>query len=649
MEQHTVATSPEPAAGMPPPAAAPRRARRLWRVLLAAAMVFGLAPALPVAAGDDAAAADGQEVIVSHGISSYEDLKYPPDFPHLDYVNPDAPKGGEFSTWAFGTFDSLNPYILRGTAASLASIFYDSLMTGTADEPDSMYGLVAETIEYPPDRSWAIFNMREEARFADGTPVTAEDVVFSFNVLLEKGQPSYRVFLEDIEKVEALDTHRVKFTFREGVETRGLPLTAAGLPIFSKAYWEGRDFAQSTLEAPLGSGPYRLVRADPGRVVIYERRDDYWAKDLPIMRGRNNYDRIRVEYFADYTAAFEAFKGGAYHFRTEFSSLEWATGYDFPALHKGWVVKESLPDGRPNGTQGFFFNLRRPVFEDIRVRQALGLMFNFEWANETLFYGLYERTDSFWENSHLQAEGLPEGAELALLEPLRDQLRPEVFTEPAFTPPESPASRALDRRALREAARLLDEAGWELQGNIRRNVEGQPLRVEILNDSPSFDRIINPYIENLRRLGVDAVYVRVDSAQATEREKSFDFDIITRRYVMSLTPGSELRSMFGSRAAEIPDALNIMGLADPAVDALIREVEAADTREELETAVRALDRVLRSLHVWIPQWYNPNHNIAYLDVYRRPEQGLPPYAMGEVDFWWYDAERAAELRAAGAF
>jgi microcin C transport system substrate-binding protein len=591
---------------------------------------------------------DEPEVIVAHGISTFGELKYPADFPHFDYVNPNAPKGGEFSTWAFGTFDSMNPYILRGTAASLATVLYDSLMVSSSDEPDAMYGLIAEAIEYPEDRSWAIFNLRPEAEFSDGTPVTADDVVFTFEVLVEKGQPSYKVLFSDFETVEALDKHRVKFTFTETSSKRELPMTAASLPVFSRAWWEGRDFAESSLEPSLGSGPYRLVRADPGRSVVYERRDDYWARDLPVNVGRFNHDRLRVEYYADYTAAFEAFKGGAYRFRTEFSSLEWATGYSFPALDRGWVVRESLPDGRPNGTQGFFFNLRRPVFQDARVRQALGLMFNFEWANETLFYGLYNRTDSFWENSHLQAEGMPGPEELALLEPLREYLPEAVFTEPAFSPNVS-SRNSLDRAALREAGRLLEEAGWLMQGNMRRNAEGQPLRIEILNDSPSFDRIINPYVENLRRLGVDAVYTRVDNAQATEREKNFEFDIVTRRYIMSLTPGIELRGMFGSETAETPDAANIMGLANPAVDSLIKEIEAARNREDLEIAVRALDRVLRSLHIWVPQWYNPNHNIAYLDIYRRPEQGLPPYAMGEIAFWWTDTERAAELRAAGAF
>ena len=613
------------------------------RALVAGLLVVGLGMA-----GTAQATADDGATIVSHGISTFGDLKYGPDFAHFDYVNPDAQKGGEFSTWAFGSFDSLSPYILPGRPAVGSSIFFDTLMVGSSDEPDAMYGLLAESIEYPADRQWAIFTLRPEARFWDGTPVTAEDVVFTYDILMSEGHPRYKVTFADFERVEALDDRRVKFTFREGAQTRELPMAAAGLPVFSKAWWEGREFGRSSLEEPLGSGPYRLERVDTGRNVIYRRVDDYWAKDLPIMRGRLNFDRLRFEYYADYTAAFEAFKGGAYLFRTEFSSLEWGTGYNFPALTRGWVVKESLPDGRPNGTQGFWFNLRRPIFEDPRVREAIGLMFNFEWSNETLFYGIYDRTDSFWENSPLQAEGMPSEAELALLEPLRAHLPETVFTEPAFTPNVS-GTNALDRGALRRAGQLLDAAGWTMQGDMRRNAEGQPLRIEILNDSPSFDRIINPYVENLRRLGIDAVYNRVDNAQQTEREKNFDFDIIVRRYVMSSTPGLELRGMFHSDSAMVPDSSNIMGLANPAVDALIAHVEAATSREELTVAVQALDRALRAMHIWVPQWHNRFHNIAYMDVYRRPEQGLPPYAMGEIDFWWWDADRAAELRAAGAF
>ena len=588
-----------------------------------------------------------EKIIKAHGISTFGDLKYPADFEHLDYVNPNAPVGGEFSTWAFGTFDSMSPYILKGQAAAGASIFFESLMSGTADEPDSMYGLLAESIEYPENRQWAIFNIRPEARFSDGNPVTAEDVVFSYNILIEKGRPSYRVTLSDFESVEALSPLKVKFTFKEGSNTRELPMTAAGLPVFSKAYYADRDFAESTLEAPIGSGRYLLDRVVAGKTVSYKRRDDYWGKDLPLMRGRENFDRITFEYFTDYTAAFEGFKGGAYNFREEYLSKLWGTAYNFPSIEKGWVIAEQVPDGNPSGTQGFWFNLRRDKFQDARVREALGMVFNFEWSNEALFYGIYKRTDSFWENSSLQAEGLPSEAELALLEPLRADLPDSVFTAPPFTPIVSKPTQ-LDRKTLRAAGKLLDAAGWKVVDGIRTNAKGEKLEIEILNDSPSFERIMNPYIENLKRLGVDATLKNVDNAQQTEREKKFDFDIVVRRYVMSMTPGIELRSIFASSTANTEGSSNIAGLANPAIDALINHIEQAKTRESLNTAVSALDRALRALHIWVPQWHNSFHNIAYLDVFGRPDT-LPPFAMGETDFWWYDEEKAARLKAEGAF
>ena len=588
-----------------------------------------------------------QKIIKSHGISSFGDLKYGPDFKHFDYVNPNAPKGGSFSTWGFGTFDSLSPYILKGQAAVLSSAFFETLMTGSSDEPDSMYGLLAESIEYPEDRSWAIFNIRPEAQFSDGTPVTAEDVVFSFNVLLEKGRPSFRITFQDFENVEALDTQRVKFTFREDSNTRGLPMAAAGLPIFSKAYYETRDFAASTLEPPLGSSEYVLHKVEPGKTISLRRRDDYWGKDLPVNIGRSNFDFVTVEYYADYTAAFEGFKGGVYNFREEYLSKLWATGYNFPSLEKGWVVKKSLPDGNPSGTQGFWLNMRRDKFKDVRVREALGLMFNFEWSNKTLFYNLYSRTDSFWENSNLEATGEATDAELALLEPLREHLPDSVFSDPAFVP-DRWSPKQLDRKAVRKAGKLLDKAGWTIQDGKRTNADGEVLRVEILNDGPAFARILNPFIENLKRLGVDAVHTFVDPAQATERQKNYDYDIVIQRFVMSLTPGIGLRSIFSSEVVDKPGASNLSGLQNPAIDSLLDTIEKAETREDLNTAVRALDRALRSMHIWIPQWYKASHNVAYLDVFEHPEE-LPPYAMGEMDFWWYNAEKAEKLKAAGAF
>ena len=588
-----------------------------------------------------------ENITKAHGISTFGELKYGPDFRHFDYVNPNAPKGGEFSTWGFGTFDSLTPYILKGQAAQGSSIFFESLMTGDADEPDAMYGLLAESIEYPKNRQWAIFNMRPEAKFSDGSPVTAEDVVFSFHILVDKGRPSYAVTLADFEKVEALGPHRVKFTFKAGSNTRELPMTAAGLPVFSKAYYKDRDFAKSTLEPPLGSGPYVLDKVIPGKTVSYKRRDDYWGKDLPVNVGRDNFDKLTIEYYTDYTAAFEGFKGGSYNYREEYSSKVWGTAYDFPALKAGYVNKEQIPDGNPSGTQGFWFNLRRDKFKDPLVREALGMAFNFEWSNEALFYGIYKRTDSFWENSYLQAQGMPSEEELALLDPLRADLPESVFTEPAFSPAVSKPQQ-LDRKVIRAAGKKLDAAGWKVgPDGVRANAAGDKLELEILNDSPSFERIMNPYIENLKRLGVVATLRNVDAAQQAEREKNFDFDVVVRRYVMSLTPGLELRGIFSSATANLPGSNNIMGLENPAIDKLIDVIEQAKTRQELNVAVKALDRSLRAMHIWVPQWHNSFHNIAYLDVFSRPEN-LPPFSVGEMDFWWYDEAKAARLKAAGA-
>ncbi len=588
-----------------------------------------------------------EKIIKSHGISTFGDLKYGADFKHFDYVNPDAPKGGEFSTAGFGTFDSMSPYILKGQAAALSSVFFESLMSGSADEPDSMYGLLAETIEYPENRQWVIFNMRPEARFSDGTEITAKDVVFSFNILYEKGRPVFKSLLRDVKSVEALDAKSVKFTFKEGANTRELPSLVAGLPIFSKAYYATRDFATSTLEPPLGSGQYVLDKVVPGKTVSYIRRDDYWGKDLPINIGHNNFDRLTIEYYTDTTAAFEGFKGGVYNFRAENYSKLWATAYNFPSLEKGWVVKTTLPDGNPSGTQGYWINTRKEQFQDIRVREAIGLMFNFEWSNKTLFYDQYTRTTSFWGNSPMQAEGLPSAAELSLLEPLKEHLPASVFTDEVFNPNTS-KPKQLDRSALRKAGKLLDAAGWKIVNGKRTNAKGAVLSIKFLNDSPAFERITNPYIANLKRLGIDARLETVDTAQATERQKSFDYDIVIQRFVMQKTPGIELRGMFNSISATTHGSNNLSGLNNPAIDALIERVEQAKSRDELNTAVRALDRSLRALHIWVPQWFNAAYRVAYLDVFEHPEN-MPPYALGEMDFWWYNADKAKKLQAEGAF
>ncbi|WP_069301047.1 extracellular solute-binding protein [Neptunicoccus sediminis] len=600
-------------------------------------------------AQDDTQGDTGEKVIKSHGISTFGELKYPADFQHWDYVNPDAPQGGTISllgTGASGTFDSLNPFILKGEPAQGLGLMYDSLLVGSSDEPDSAYGYVAETLEYPEDRSWVIFNMRPEARFSDGEPITAEDVVFSFNILMEKGHPVYKIIYKDIETVEVLSPHRVKFTFRADTNTRDLPSVAGGMTILAKHYYADRDFAQSTIEVPVTSGGYTAKDIKPGKSISYCKNPDYWAKDLPHNRGTGNFDCYRYEYFSDRTVAFEAFKAGAFLFHEEFFSKIWATGYDFPALDKGWVIRESIPDNRPNGTQGLWINMRKEKFSDPRVRQAIGMVFNFEWSNKTLFYGLYERTDSFWENSTMQAEGPLEGAELALLEPYRDQLPESIFTEPPFTPAISRIDQA-DRKALRAAGKLLDDAGWKVVNGKRTNDKGQVLSLEILDDSPSFERIINPYVENLKRLGIDARYSMIDQAQYQQRQEDFDYDIIPGRLVMSLSPGEELATTFGTAGAESLGSSNFSGLSHPVVDALIVKVAQAESREDMETAVRALDRVLRSLHIWVPNWFKPAHNIAYWDVFGRPET-KPFYARGVMDTWWMDQQKLENLKAQGA-
>ncbi len=610
--------------------------------------LWGLAGGTP--AQTPAAAAEDGPVIVSHGVSTFGDLKYPADFEHFDYVNPDAPQGGTMSfrgTGASQTFDSLNAFILKGEAAQGLALLYDSLLVGSADEADAAYGLIASSIEYPEDRSWVIFNMRPEARFSDGAPITAEDVVFTFETLLEKGAPVYRISLRDIAAVEAIDAHRVKFTFAEGASTKELPSLAGSLSILPKHYYETVAFDESTLVPPVGSGQYAVADVQPGRSIKYCRNPDYWGKGLPVSVGTNNFNCYVYEYFADNTAAFEALKVGAYLYHQEFFSSLWATGYDFPAVEKGWVIKQALPDDRPSGTQGFWFNLRREKFQDPRLREAIALMFNFEWTNATLFHGLYKRTDSFWENSErMQATGLPEGLELATLNEFRDQLEPEIFTEDAYSPPVM-SNQQLDRSAIRQASQLLDEAGWTVGADgLRRNAAGETLSVEYLDDNPSFERVVNPFVANLRRLGVDARYNQVDAAQMQQRQEDFDYDVTPGRFSMSLSPGLELRQFFTTDSAATPGTPNLSGVADPVVDALVERIISAEDRETMEARVRALDRVLRARQLWVPNWYSGQYLIAYWDVFGRPE-AQPDYSRGDA-YWWFDQAKHDRLKAEGA-
>jgi microcin C transport system substrate-binding protein len=577
-----------------------------------------------------------------HGLSIFGDLKYPSGFTHFDYVNPDAPKGGKLSLIGpvpRDTFDSFNGYILKGDPVQGFELMFDSLMARANDEPDAMYGLVAKTADLAEDRRSITFALREEARFADGTPVTGEDVCDSFRLLSTEGDERIKITIRDVEGCDVLGPHEVRYRFK-GDRTRDLPLTVSALPVFSKAYYAKVDFAKTTLEPPMGSGPYAVSSFQPGQYVAYGRRDDYWAKDLPVNKGRFNFDIVRFEYFRDRNAGLEALKSGVVDLREEYTSRDWATAYDFPAANDGRVVKDVLPDETPSGAQGFFFNLRREKFQDIRVRQALNLAFDFEWSNKNLFFGLYKRTASFFELSPLKAEGKPSPEELALLEPLRASLRPEVFGEPPV--PAVSDGSGQDRKLLRQASQLLDEAGWIANGTIRRNAKGEALEIEFLIDSPVFERILSPYVKNLKLLGIDASIRSIDEAQYQLRQETYDFDIISSRFMAGLTPGDGLRIFFGSASANKNGTYNMSGVASPAIDALIDKVVEAKTRKELDIAGRALDRVLRAEHFWVPNWHKGSHWIAHWDRYGRPAT-KPKYDRGIVDTWWYDEAKAARI------
>ncbi len=582
----------------------------------------------------------------SYGLSAFGDLKYPPNFQHFDYVNPNAPKGGSFSLIGWGsvtTFDSLNAYILKGDAAQGLNMLFDTLMTRAQDEPDAVYGLVAKSADVADDKMSVTFKLRPEARFSDGSPLRAKDVVWSFYALKNQGHPIYHQLLRDVVKAEALDPETVRYTFK-GDQVRDLPLTVATLPIFSAAYYAKHKFDQTTLKPPLGSGPYTIASFRQGQTITYKRNPNYWAKDLPVNRGRWNFDTIRFEYFRDRTAAMQAFKAGAYDFREEFTSKTWATEYDFPAVKDGRVKLAVLPDNTPSGTQGFFLNTRRPPLNDMRVREALELAFDFQWMNKHLFYGLYKRTQSYFENSPMKATGKPSAAELSVMNSLGVPV-PEAAKGEVYSPPVTNGS-GHDRKLLEQAGKLLDEAGWHIKNGMRVNAQGKPLTLEFLNYEQAFERVIAPYINNLKRLGIVARERMVDPAQYQQRLKSFDFDITTERYTMNNTPGPELRAYFGSEAAKIPGSLNLAGISSPAVDALIAKIVEAKSRHQLNIDCRALDRVLRAGHYWVPHWYKPSHDVAYWNKFSRPKT-TALYDPGILDTWWYDKAKAAKLASMG--
>jgi microcin C transport system substrate-binding protein len=609
------------------------------------ALAAGAATALAVAP------AAGQEEAERHGISAFGDLKYPADFKHFDYVNPNAPKGGAFSqlgpTRAFNqnflTFNSLNSFILKGDGAQGMELTFATLMARAEDEPDAMYALAARAVQISDDGLTYRFLMRPGISFYDGSALTAHDVAFSLKILKEKGHPIAQQLLRDFAGAEATDSATLVVRFAPK-RARDVPLFVAGLPIFSRAYYANRPFDETTLETPLGSGPYKVGRFDPGRYIEFERVKDWWGADLPVSRGTNNFDAVRFEYYRDRDVAFEGFTGKSYLFREEFTSRIWATRYDFPAIRDGRVKRDVIPDDTPSGAQGWFFNTRRDKLKDKRVREALIDAFDFEWTNKTIMYGSYERTHSVFQNSDMMAAGKPDADELALLEPFRGKVADEVFGEP-FVPPVSDGS-GQDRALLRKASALLQQAGLPVKDGKRVTPQGEGISVEFLIDEPSFQPHHMPFIKNLGTLGIDATLRIVDPVQYRKRVDDFDFDLTVQRFSFSTTPGDSLRTYFSSQAAALKGSQNLAGISDPVIDVLIERIIAADTRAQLVTACKALDRVIRAGRYWVPHWYKPSHWIAYWDVFARPAT-KPRYARGIPETWWYDRDKAATLEQRG--
>jgi microcin C transport system substrate-binding protein len=626
--------------------------RRRVLALSAGALV---APALLRGPGAAALAADETE---SHGISGFGDLKYPADFKHFDYVNPSAPKGGLFSYVAgsreynqnFLTFNSLNSFIFKGDGAEGIELTFATLMAEAEDEGDALYGLAASTVRISPDGLTYRFRMRPQARFHDGTRLTAKDAAFSLNILKEQGHPLIQQQMREVVGAEAESDDVLVVRFAQG-RARDVPLFVANMPIFSRAYYAARKFDETTLDIPLGSGPYRVVagRFEAGRYIEYQRVPDWWGNDLPVNAGQYNFDTVRIEFYRDREVAFEGFTAKNYLFREEFTSRTWATRYDFPAIRDGRVKQELLPDDTPSGGQGWFFNTRRPKFANPRLREALNHAFDFEWVNKTIMYGAYKRTHSVFQNSDMMAVGPPSPEEVKLLEPWRGKVPVEVFGEP-FVPPVSDGS-GQDRALLRKASQILQDAGFPIKNGKRVNAAGEPITIEFLVDEPTFLPHHAALIKNLAILGIDATSRVVDPVQYRARVEDFDFDVTPERLAtFSTTPGDSLRNYFSSRAAATKGSYNLAGMANPAIDALVDKIIEAKTRAEVVIACRALDRVVRAGFYWIPHWYNPNHRLAYWDVFGHPETSprfrrrLPE---NWATTWWYDRDKAAKLEKAG--
>lgn len=601
------------------------RARNLTVALLAGT-IAAITVAAPAGAGE-----------ARHGISMYGDLKYGPDFSHFDYANPDAPKGGDLRLAASGTFDKLNPFTLKGVPAAGLGYLFDTLSQQALDEPFSEYGLLAESMAIADDRSTVTFRLREQARFHDGSPVTAEDVAFTFRTLKTKGHPQYRFYYAEVDRAEVLDRLTIRFHFTNA-KNRELPLILGQLPVLSKDYYETRDFEDSSLEPPMGSGPYKVATVDGGRTITYQRDPDYWGRDLPVNRGIYNFDRIRYDYYRDANIAVEAFKAGNYDFRLENVSRLWATAYKVPAINSGAMVKEEIPHQIPTGLQGFIFNLRQPVFRDRAFRHALQYVFDFEWTNKTLFYGQYTRTQSYFSNSELASSDVPEGLELEILDQFRDQLPPELFTRP-FTVPETDGT-GTNRGGLKKAYEILTEAGYRIVDNrLISPLTGEPIEIEFLTADPAMERIALPFTRSMKRLGIEASLRTVDSSQYENRMQTFDFDMTTTVWGQSMSPGNEQREYWGSKAADRDGSRNLIGIKDPVVDALVDKIVSAPDRETLVASVRALDRVLLWGYYVVPHFHIQSFRTVYWNKFNRPETP-PKYGLG-LQTWWYDAGKSA--------
>lgn len=610
-------------------------------------MLGGAVLAVPLLARDAFAQLETDTPL--HGISPFGDLKYGPDFEHFDYVNPDAPKGGRLSTqlaqWSYNqapdTFDTLNAYVLRGNGAAGMGLTFATLMLGSADEMGAYYGYAAESVTVSEDRLTWLFRLRPEAVFHDGTPITADDVAFSIEILRDEGHENLASTLRQIEEIEAIDDHTLSVRILPTAGISTVFTFAAGCPIMSRAWWEGRTFDATLSEGPLGSGPYRVGRFNFGTFIEFERVESDWAADLPVMRGRYNFDRLRYDYFRDRNASFEAFKAGVILFREEFTSRNWANDYNFPALLDGRVKQAEVPDETPSAGQAWFFNTRRDKFSDPRVRQAIGLLFDFEWTNANIMFDSFERSMSFFEMTEHKAEGLPDEAELALLEPFREELPEAVFEEP-YVPPVSDGSGRI-RERQREAITMLEEAGCTREGGRLVLPSGERLTIEFLNNSQTFEPHHNAFIRNLQQVGIEASFRIVDASQYSLRTRQFDFDMIVSRHSMSPFPSRGIRQSFGSETANAPGSMNLAGVAHPAVDAILDKIIAAESWDEFRTANRALDRILRAQHYYIFQWYKPSRWLAFWDHYDRPAIS-PRFGHGVLDTWW---TRPDQIRATG--